>query len=63
MSHSHLPSEILVVSVSHIQALGGEGVGLDLDIRTGDFVDEAGLADIWETLNYDLLKPLYNDQS
>ena len=49
MSHSHLPSEILVVSVSHIQALGGEGVGLDLDIRTGDFVYEAGLADIWET--------------
>ena len=46
---SHLPSEILVVSVTHIQALGGEGVGLDLDIRTGDLIDEAGLADIRET--------------
>ena len=46
---SHLPPEILVVSVTHIQALGGEGVGLDLDIRTGDLIDEAGLADIGET--------------
>ena len=41
--------------MTHIQALGGEGVGLDLDIRTGDLVYEAGLADIRETWNNNLL--------
>ena len=35
--------------MAHVEALGGEGVRLDLHIRPRDLVDEAGLADIGET--------------
>ena len=35
--------------MTHIEALSGEGVGLHLNIRAGDLVDEAGLANIWKT--------------
>ena len=35
--------------MTHIEALGGEGVWLHLNIRAGDLVDEAGLANIWKT--------------
>ena len=47
---SYLPSQIFVVSVAHIETLGGEGVGLHLDIGSRDLVDEAGLANIRKTL-------------
>ena len=43
---SYLPSQIFVVSVSDVETLGGEGVGLDLNIGSRDLVDEAGLANV-----------------
>ena len=46
---AHLPAEVLVVRVSHVETLGGEGVGLNLHIRPRDLVDEAGLANVRET--------------
>ena len=46
---SHLPPQVLVVRVTHVQALGGEGVRLDLHVRPRDLVDEAGLANVWKT--------------
>lgn len=33
-----LPSEILVIQVANEQGFCGEGVGLNIDIGTGDFV-------------------------
>ena len=42
---SYLPAEVPVVHVTHKQRLGGEGVRLDLDIRTGDLVDETAKDD------------------
>ena len=48
-SVNNLPTQVLVVSVTHVQRLGGEGVGLNFNIGSGDLVDEAGLADVWET--------------
>ena len=41
-----LPAKILVVGVSDVQRLGGEGVRLNLHVGPGDLVDEAGLADV-----------------
>ena len=35
-----LPTQVLVVRVAHEQRLGRESVGLDLNIGTGDLVDE-----------------------
>ena len=43
---SYLPSQIFVVSVPDVEALGGEGVRLDLHVRPRDLVDEAGLANV-----------------
>ena len=42
----YLPTKIFVVGVSHIQRLGGEGVGLYLHIGPSDLVDEAGFTNI-----------------
>jgi len=33
---NHLPAQVAVVHVSHIQRLGGERIGLDVDIGSGD---------------------------
>ena len=46
---SYLPSQIFVVSVPDVETLGGEGVGLDLNIGSRDLVDEAGLANVWKS--------------
>merc|ERR1719219_2112225 len=46
---NNLPSQIFVVRVSDVQTLGGEGVGLHLNIGSRDLVDEAGLANVWES--------------
>ena len=46
---AHLPAEVLVVRVTHVETLGGEGVGLNLHIGSRDLVDEAGLADVRES--------------
>ena len=35
--------------MTNVETLCGEGVGLDLNIRAGDLVNEAGLANIWKT--------------
>ena len=43
---AYLPSQVFVVGVSDIQTLGGEGIGLNLNISSGDLVNEAGLANI-----------------
>ena len=43
---NNLPTQVLVVGVTHVQGLGGEGVGLNFDIRSGDLVDEAGFTNI-----------------
>ena len=48
-SCAHLPAEVLVVRVTHVETLGGEGVGLNLHIGSRDLVDEAGLANVRET--------------
>ena len=45
---NNLPTEVLVVSVTHIQGFGGKCVRLNFDIGSGDFVDEAGLAHVGE---------------
>ena len=34
--------------MAHVERLGGEGVGLHLHVRSGDLVDEAGLAHVRE---------------
>mmetsp|Transcript_19433 Transcript_19433/g.74612 ORF Transcript_19433/g.74612 Transcript_19433/m.74612 type:complete len:651 (-) Transcript_19433:57-2009(-) len=41
-----LPWSVLVVSVSDEERLGGEGVGLNVDVGPGDLVDEAALAHV-----------------
>ena len=41
----------LVISVTHVQALSGERVGLHLDISTRDVVDKTTLAHIWKSCN------------
>ena len=46
---AHLPAEVLVVRVTHVETLGGEGVGLNLHIGSRDLVDKAGLANVRET--------------
>ena len=45
---NNLPTQVLVVSVTHVQGLGGEGIRLNLDVGSGDLVDEAGLANVGE---------------
>ena len=39
-SIDHLPSHVSIIQMSDEERLGGECVWLDVDIRTGDFVDE-----------------------
>ena len=46
---SYLPSQIFVVSVPDVEALGGEGVGLHLNISSCDLVYEARLANVWKS--------------
>lgn len=41
-----LEAETVVVGVTDVEGLGGEGVGLDFHVGLADRVDEAGLADI-----------------
>jgi len=41
-----LPPEVLVVHVAHEEGLGGEGVGLDVNVGPGHLVHEAGLAHV-----------------
>jgi len=41
-----LPAEVLVVEVPNEEAFGGKGVRLDIDVRSGDLVDEGRLADV-----------------
>ena len=48
-----LPPQILVVGVAHEERLGGEGVGLHLDVRTRYLVDEARLAHVGEAGDQD----------
>ena len=43
-----LPPQVLVVGVPHEERLGGEGVGLHLDVGARYLVDEARLADVGE---------------
>lgn len=45
-SIDNLPSEVLVVHVTDEERLGGEGVRLNVDIRSSDFVDEGRLSDV-----------------
>ena len=49
---NHLPASIFIVSVSDEEVLSCERVGLDVDIRICNIIDEAGLADIGEA-SYD----------
>ena len=44
----HLPAEVAVVHVADEERLGGEGVGLDLHVRPGDLVHEAGFPHVGE---------------
>ena len=48
----HLPARILIVSVTNKEILRRESIGLDIDIRICNIIDEAGLADIGEA-SYD----------
>lgn len=41
-----LPSKVLIVEVTHKKRLCGESVRLHIDVGSGDFVHEAGLADV-----------------
>jgi hypothetical protein len=47
---AYLPTQILVVRVTHIQGLGCEGIRLHLHICSGNLVDETGLADVGKSL-------------
>ena len=42
----HLPAQVLVIHVSNEQRLGGESIGLDIDISTGNLVHERRLPDV-----------------
>lgn len=42
----YLETQVVELGVADVQSLGGEGVGLDLDVRPADAVDEAGFADV-----------------
>ena len=48
----HLPARILIVCVTDEEVLRCERIGLDIDIRICNIIDEAGLADIGEA-SYD----------
>lgn len=41
-----LEAQVLVIEVADKKALGGEGVGLNIDIGTGDAAQETGFSDI-----------------
>ena len=43
-----LPTQVLVVGVPHEERLGGEGVGLHLDVGARYLVDEARLTNVGE---------------
>ena len=45
----YLPTKILEVCVPHIEGLGGEGIGLDINVCSGYLVDETRFSDVWET--------------
>ena len=45
----YLPAKIFEVCVTHIERLGGEGIGLDINVCSGYLVDETRFSDIWET--------------
>lgn len=44
--YSNLPANVLVIHVTNKQGLGGEGIRLDIHVRTRHLVDEAALADV-----------------
>jgi hypothetical protein len=48
-SVDNLPAEVLVIHVSDEERLGGEGVGLDVDVGASDLVDEGRLSDVGVT--------------
>lgn len=41
-----LPASIIIVQMADKEGFGGEGIGLNIDICSGDFVHEAGFADV-----------------
>ena len=45
-SIDYLPPHIPIVEVTDEERFGGEGVRLNVDVRTGDLVDEGGFADV-----------------
>ena len=45
-----------------VETLGGEGVGLHLNIGSRDLVDEAGLANIWKTWESTTVNTKMTDQ-
>ena len=44
----HLPASVLIVCVTDEQVLSRERIGLNIDVRICNIIDEAGLADIGE---------------
>lgn len=48
-----LPAQVLVVSVSNVQTLCGEGVRLDFNVGARNLIDETGFADIREARHQD----------
>mmetsp|Transcript_6112 Transcript_6112/g.17055 ORF Transcript_6112/g.17055 Transcript_6112/m.17055 type:complete len:318 (+) Transcript_6112:1042-1995(+) len=42
----HLPAQVLVVHVPHVEGLGGEGIRLNLHVGAGHLVHEAALANV-----------------
>ena len=44
-----LEAQVLVIEVTNEQGLGGESIGLDIDIGAGDVFQEAGLSDVGVT--------------
>ena len=43
---NHLPSHVSVIKVSNEKGLGSESIGLDIYVRTGNFIDEGGFSDV-----------------
>ena len=39
---------VIVISVSYEETLGGEGIGLDVDVGVGDIVDKRTFTDVRE---------------